>query len=180
MNEIMLAVLLTATLLVGCLVPTQPMPVPTVSVFLPTPTATATNVLPTTPTPNSAATVTAKPTATIPPDGAASLDQPFTLSIGQTVTFERTTSFTFVNVTGDSRCPTGVQCVWAGIVSTKIQMTQGGAQASVTITADKDPASLSLNGMTYQVTLTNVTPYPVRPGPIAPEDYRATFTVSES
>jgi len=88
-------------------------------------------------------------------------------------------SFTFLNVTGDSRCPIGAQCIWAGMVSTQVSMRQGGAQSSVSV-SDRQNSTIALNGGTYAIVLKGVTPYPAMNRQINPADYKATFVVTKA
>jgi hypothetical protein len=85
---------------------------------------------------------------------------------------------TFEGVSEDSRCPTGVQCVWAG-------------DAAATFTLEKPPAAaeprtLHTNGRyerqtnydNFTVRLEDLKPYPKEGGSIAPGDYRATLIIT--
>src|SRR5512141_1108328 len=58
------------------------------------------------------------------------LDTPFELGAGKTATLPSSdnVSITFVGVSEDSRCPSGVQCAWAGqaVVQIKVSPTGGG------------------------------------------------------
>jgi len=48
----------------------------------------------------------------------ASLNSQFTLAPGQTVRIQsESMDIKFIGVTGDSRCPRGVECIWAGQVT---------------------------------------------------------------
>jgi len=102
--------------------------------------------------------------------------QPFDLKVSEVVTLQGL-KITFEGVSEDSRCPTGVQCVWAG-------------DAAVTFTLEKSPAAalqctLHTNGRfqrqtdydTFTVRLEDLKPYPKQDAAIAPGDYRATLVV---
>lgn len=56
--------------------------------------------------------------------------EPFRLALGEAVEREGH-RIAFVSVVEDSRCPTGVQCVWAG--TAKIQVTIDGEPAVLTL-----------------------------------------------
>ncbi len=63
----------------------------------------------------------------MPPDAApipATLDSPFQLQLGQTALLQaQGISVKFVEVVEDSRCPMGVECVWAGQALILIQVS---------------------------------------------------------
>jgi hypothetical protein len=70
----------------------------------------------------------------------------------------------------DSRCPAGVQCVWAGRVrlSVRIGVARGATVREIT-------AGMPLAVADGALTLVDVQPPPRRDKPIAPEDYRFGF-----
>lgn len=73
-------------------------------------------------------------------------------------------------VTEDSRCPTDVQCVWAGRVILSTQIDGGGWFETVPLTLGQPHAT---HGAT--ITLVSVTPAKRAGGTINPGDYRFTF-----
>jgi hypothetical protein len=104
------------------------------------------------------------------------LGQPFELKPAQAVKIEGL-QVTFDGVTEDSRCPTGVQCAWAG-----------DASASFTLQTPSGPPAqrtLHTNGRFDQqadiadfiVRLEKLEPYPREGVATAPGDYRATLVV---
>jgi hypothetical protein len=105
------------------------------------------------------------------------LGHPFEMKPDEVVTIQGL-RITFEGVTDDSRCPTGVQCVWAG-------------DAAAAFTLEKPPAAaehrtLHTNGRferqvtidTFVVRFDDLKPYPKRGATIAPTDYRATLVVT--
>ena len=105
------------------------------------------------------------------------LGRPFEIKAAETVAIQGL-RITFEGVSEDSRCPTGVQCVWAG-------------DAAATLTLEKPPAAaeqrtLHTNGRFEQQTaldnfvirLEDVRPYPREGVAIAPGDYRAALVVT--
>src|SRR5262245_19271212 len=103
--------------------------------------------------------------------------QPFDLKVSEAVTLQGL-KITFEGVSEDSRCPTGVQCVWAG-------------DAAATFTLERPPAAalqctLHTNGRferqtdydTFVVKLEDIKPYPKQNSGIASGDYRATLIVT--
>ena len=111
----------------------------------------------------------------------ASLDSQFTLAPGQSarITSESMT-IKFIGETQDSRCPTGVECIWAGQVICNIELTKDGNKNQVTLT--ESAGSGLATGYTFQnykITFA-VSPYPVVGKTIAKGDYRLSLTVSKS
>ncbi len=107
------------------------------------------------------------------------LDKEFTLSPGQTATVSgQDLQIKFIQETADSRCPKGVQCIWAGEVSCTVQVTKAGSTVEVVLTESGagDHATKSLDG--YEVAF-HVTPYPEAGKTIKPGDYRLTMTVGK-
>lgn len=60
--------------------------------------------------------------------------QPFSLAVGEMVTVDAL-DVTFVAVREDSRCPEGVDCVWAGNAAIELALAEAGAE----------PARIELN-----------------------------------
>jgi hypothetical protein len=107
----------------------------------------------------------------------AELGRPFDLKPAEVAKIEGL-QITFEAVSEDSRCPTGMQCMWAG-------------DAAATFTLQKPPAAavhstLHTNGRFerqtefegFVVRLEDVKPYPKEGMTIAPDDYRATVVVT--
>jgi hypothetical protein len=88
-----------------------------------------------------------------------------------------TLSVKFADVTADSRCPTGVQCVWAGEATTLFTVSNG---EPLTLTLGADAAKARVITRGYQVTLVGLKPYPTSSGPIAKADYVATIRVTSA
>jgi hypothetical protein len=84
---------------------------------------------------------------------------------------------TFVRVTGDSRCPGDAICISAGDAQALIELDGFGSRKSNEIYL-VDPSKKTVTAGDYVVTFDALTPYPfVSLGPIAPANYRATFTL---
>ncbi len=110
--------------------------------------------------------------------GPPGLDQELTLAFSERVTIEaEALTLTFTEVNEDSRCPTGVQCVWAG-------------QATITLAASNNPESVSnplvftipgadtATYLSYTIQFLQLDPHPsVSHQPITSE-YRATLVVT--
>ncbi len=105
------------------------------------------------------------------------VDQPFTLRVGEVATVAAVGgSVRLVAVVADSRCPTRVQCVWAGDGAVAVEATPaGGVARSDTLHTALDPKTATMDGWTLE--LTALVPYPDEPGSIPPDGYRATFVI---
>jgi hypothetical protein len=103
----------------------------------------------------------------------ASLDSDFVLAIGQSVHLAGTsTTVTFEAVPQDSRCPTNVQCVWAGNAEVRLRIATGNSRVETSLNTGVEPRSASAAGV--QIELVEVTPAPVAGSPAIPAgDYRA-------
>ena len=108
------------------------------------------------------------------------LGQEFTLAPGQEVSISgEPLRVMFDRVIEDSRCPTGVVCIWEGRVGCLIRMTYQGNYEWVILT--KPGLSDDAAGQTYREYRLNlsVAPYPQAGKAIAPGDYRLIITVSK-
>lgn len=84
----------------------------------------------------------------------------------------------FDSVNGDSRCPTGVQCAWAGNAAVVIEVTKKNKQPlGATLNTTSNPREIVYKA--YKIKLVGLTPYPVHNQTIAPKDYEATLVVSK-
>ena len=105
------------------------------------------------------------------------LGKPFELKAAEVVTIQGL-RITFEEVSEDSRCPTGVQCVWAG-------------DAAATFTVEKPPAAAEQRALhtsgrferqtdydNFTVRLDDLKPYPKEGAAIAAGDYRAMLVVT--
>lgn len=100
----------------------------------------------------------------------------FQLKINQTISQESgRLKITLLNVTSDSRCPTGVTCIWQGqvAVSGAIQDNQSLGSFSLSSTKGQDYATFG----GYTLHLVQVNPYP-SVNKILPSDYTVLFTIS--
>ena len=83
----------------------------------------------------------------------------------------------FETVVEDSRCPTGVSCVWAGDAAVRIRI-EAPATASVTRELHTNAGferEMAHGGV--RVRLVSLTPEPGPDGPPRPDDYRATLSI---
>jgi hypothetical protein len=87
----------------------------------------------------------------------------------------------FVEVLMDSRCPTGVLCVWAGEVSVLVAVAGHGEkpqEITLTITP-RDPEATTAPVFEHTVKLLRVHPYPQKDRKIDPQRYSASLVVNE-
>lgn len=72
---------------------------------------------------------------TPPPAPLAKIGQGFSLGVGESIELEEDPRFRirFDTVSGDSRCPQGVQCIWAGRVDAGFTLMQGDSSFQVTL-----------------------------------------------
>lgn len=108
----------------------------------------------------------------------AGLGQQFSLAINQTAVISgENLKIKFLDVTGDSRCPIGVTCIWAGEVSAEIEIG-GDSSANLTLV---EPGHGGQSNQTYNNYLFSfhVEPYPEVGKPIMKEDYRLLLTVDK-
>lgn len=124
--------------------------------------------------------------AAMPPAGAqeavqAQLDVPFELQFGQEAIIEQDNiSVVFTDVTEDSRCPSDVQCIWAGQATIEVSVGVNGedeGRHELTIGAGESKASATVGQ--YVIRLAGLEPYLVSTTQIEPEDYVAGLVVSK-
>jgi hypothetical protein len=108
----------------------------------------------------------------------AALDQEFEIRIGERVSIKKeglTVSFT--RVAEDSRCPKGVQCIWAGNGKILLQVSKARRRAAtMSLNTGLDPRQEDYRG--YEVKLVNLNPYPKEGVSIKRKEYVATLIVS--
>lgn len=135
-----------------------------------------------------AATVSTATCATTPPDPSApetvrevALGQEFTLRSAESVRIAGTDLLvTFDRVTEDSRCPTNVNCIWAGNavvrLATRVAGVALGPMELHTTTVDKRDAPVD----GYRVQLVRLMPTRTEGTTITPDQYVATLSVVRS
>jgi hypothetical protein len=85
-------------------------------------------------------------------------------------------TITLERVGEDSRCPEGVNCVWAGDVEVTLRIEGGTARPTVaTLHLHASPRNVAHGE--YKVTLVGVAPAPKEGVRTKPEEYRATVRV---
>jgi hypothetical protein len=113
------------------------------------------------------------------PDINATLGERFSLAIGQSaVIAEEGLRVKFIEVIGDSRCPHGVECLWAGEASSLIEITYSGSTYRIVLTqlGASVPAPTDFN--VYEITF-DLQPYPEAGKEIKDKDYRLELHVDK-
>jgi hypothetical protein len=86
--------------------------------------------------------------------------------------------FEFVRVTGDSRCPADAICIQGGDAIVQVRATGGSSPVLLGLhTGDSSQATAAYE--TARITLVELQPYPFSSRTIAPDEYRATLTVTQ-
>ena len=109
----------------------------------------------------------------------ADLGQEVSLRIGQTAQIENEQlSIRFNGISGDSRCPRGVQCFWAGEVKCDVTVTYQGASSNITLTQPgiREPYPETYKGYLFII---SVQPYPEAGKQISTAEYRLKMTVEK-
>ena len=115
-----------------------------------------------------------------PPVTEVQLGQPFNLAIGQSAEISgQNLQIRLLDVFGDSRCPIGVQCIWAGQVSCRFQITPAGSPSYevIIIQGGSSTATQTVQGLEFTI---NVTPYPEAGKQIGKGEYRVETTVERA
>jgi len=83
----------------------------------------------------------------------------------------------FTCVPSDSRCPSGVTCIWAGNGSVAIEVSiKNKKKVEATLNTFLNPREISYHG--FKIKLVDLTPYPKASEERDPKDYVATFMVT--
>lgn len=103
------------------------------------------------------------------------LEQEFKLKIGESAKGEGL-EVQFDSVADDSRCPKGVNCVWAGNAKILLKVKKDADKtADVELNTNIDPKTSRY--AEYELRLKELKPYPVIDTPIKSSDYEVTLTV---
>lgn len=97
------------------------------------------------------------------------------LAVGDTAVVDDL-SLMLAAITGDNRCPSGVQCIIAGSVKARIEISVAGA-AGQAHAIEQNGDAVVANG--YHVSLVDAEPPAVEGQQIAEDEYELTFTVQE-
>jgi hypothetical protein len=104
------------------------------------------------------------------------LDTEFTLAPGESRRIDgEALSIRFDGVAGDSRCPADALCVLGGSATVRIAVVSGFSRHPYELrTGDLQPVRHDR----LTITLVQLAPYPFSARTIAPDEYRASFTVT--
>jgi hypothetical protein len=108
------------------------------------------------------------------------LDERFTLAVGEVATVEQLqVRLTFVEVTGDSRCPADALCIQGGDAVVRLRAAAGTASSTLELhTGDSSRAAATFQAL--RVELKELQPYPFSSRTIAAGDYRVSLTVTRN
>jgi hypothetical protein len=112
------------------------------------------------------------------PREPVAVGEPFLLALGESVDVARTTiRVGFSSVEQDSRCPSGVTCVWAGNarIAVELRSTTAPSRRLELNTNSRFHRAAEYEGLI--VTLLELEPYPESGVPRQPAAYRATLRV---
>lgn len=111
-------------------------------------------------------------------EGTPKLDQEITLAFSEQKTIEdEALTLTFTALNEESRCPEGVQCVWAGQATITVEASKPGSSPASSALTVPSPNTTSYSG--YSITLVDLAPYPTAGYQPAPEEYVATLLVTK-
>lgn len=112
-------------------------------------------------------------------DLTAKEGQEISLEPGQKVVLEdKSVAVHFVEVVSDSRCPVGVQCIWAGEVSSLVEVTYLGETKNMVLTQSGSSEAVATL-VDYQIEFA-VEPYPQANESIDARDYRLKLVISRA
>ena len=128
-------------------------------------------------------TITLLVTATQPSVPKAKIGEDFTLDMGEKIMIEDdpAASIRFDSVSGDSRCPEGVQCIWAGRADCVFSVTSEGATQQVTLAS----GDISKGGSgeakfgPYTLKIKAIKPAKKQGPAIQQKDYKATLMITK-
>lgn len=105
------------------------------------------------------------------------LEQEFKLKIGESAKVPREgLKVEFESVAEDSRCPKGVNCVWAGNAKILLKVKKdAGKPANVELNTNINPKTSRY--LEYELRLKELKPYPESNTTIKSSDYEVTLTV---
>jgi hypothetical protein len=113
----------------------------------------------------------------------AKLDQEFILGVGESIGLEGPDGYKiqFDSVSSDSRCPEGVQCIWAGKADAVITFSQGASSQAITLsTGDLSQGGKAQAAMgPYTLFLKAISPAKKKDAVIAPNAYKASLLIQK-
>jgi hypothetical protein len=124
---------------------------------------------------------------TVPNAGAPANDEPqvkigqeFLVKVGQQIKIGDDVRVKFVAVPEDSRCPSDVNCVWAGNAVVTVEFTEGQCTTTLRLNTHQSPQTPEDPKVgPYRVKLVKLDPYPRSTQKISAGDYAATLIVTK-
>jgi hypothetical protein len=110
-----------------------------------------------------------------------SLGDSFSLTVGQSASIDGDDlAIKFIDVIADSRCPSGVECIWQGEVACLVEITHSGTGQEKVLTYPGLTQELSKAQFgSYQFTF-SVEPYPEAGEEIEKSAYRLNLSVTKT
>ncbi|HKR59856.1 MAG TPA: hypothetical protein VJS64_08965 [Pyrinomonadaceae bacterium] len=106
--------------------------------------------------------------------------QEFSIKVGEQVNLEGADlALKFVGVPQDSRCPSNVNCVWAGNAEVAVELVHNKCTSALTLNTHSRPPGGEGKVGSFSVKLVKLDPYPHTEKKISPSDYVATFLVAK-
>ncbi|MDQ2746697.1 MAG: hypothetical protein M3T96_05495 [Acidobacteriota bacterium] len=103
-------------------------------------------------------------------------DAPIQIRVGRQKKFTRSKiTVKFLSMEEDSRCPEGVNCIWAGNARIKVEIGAGKDCEIFEMNTNLGAKGATFRG--YAVNLTALTPLPKADSKNAVSDYLATFSI---
>ena len=128
------------------------------------------------PTATSRPVPTSTPIPTIPTKQLIEpkLDEEIQIMFGESISMEKgKLTIKFKSLVGDSRCPQGVLCVWAGNTEVILEVSKN----EIALNTLLDPKEKVVGA--YNIKLREVIPYPKAGEELKPEDYSIKIVVSK-
>ncbi len=91
----------------------------------------------------------APPAPSAAPSSSSQSDELVIIKAGQSAKLSSSTRLDFVRVVSDSRCPAGVQCIWAGEITIELKLHSGADQKTFNLTDHNK--SMSAFGMQVEL-----------------------------
>ena len=108
------------------------------------------------------------------------IGQEFPVKVGQQITIGDNLRVKFAAVPEDSRCPSDVNCVWAGNAVVTVELTEGQCTTTLRLNTHQNPqAPENTKVGPYRVKLVKLDPYPRSTQKISAGDYTATLVVTK-
>ena len=107
---------------------------------------------------------------------SAQTTESVTLKAGKKITAKKSKlKIKFISVTEDSRCPEGVNCIWAGNAKVKVEVI--GARSTRVFEFNTTVGQRGDQFDVWAITIDSLTPYPKSGVTIDPKKYVAKFTI---